>query len=147
MDHLCIIVAMTIYPQLTTSKIPMFKEARRTCERLADKSISNDIDPLLVLSVAVEESRLKNVTSNKGAKGPLQVIPKYWCPKSVRNKPCDYELAGINALKYYLRKYGTEREAVTGYAGQGKRARRYAERVLQRYNSLLAILTAVDEEC
>jgi hypothetical protein len=142
MEHLCIIVAMTIYPQLTNEQIPQFTDAQRTCERIADKAIDADVDPVLALAVGVEETRLRStITSEKGARGALQVLPKYWCPKK---QPCDYEKAGLQALKYYLDKHGSERTALTRYAGAGKRARQYAERVLRRYKVLVAFLTAID---
>lgn len=145
MEHLCIIVAMTIYPNLTTPQIKDFQQAVRTCEKVADKAIDSDVDPLLALAIAVEETRLQpNVTSPAGAKGPMQVLPKYWCPKSSKKRPCDYIGAGLKALSYYLAKGKSERDALRMYAGAGKGARDYAERVLRRYNTFVAFLTATD---
>jgi hypothetical protein len=144
MDNLCIIVAMTIYPQLTTTQIPQFQAAQRMCEKVADKAVDADVDPLMALAVAVEETRLRDVTSPAGAKGPLQVLPKYWCPKLVKGQTCDYIEAGLGALHYYMEKGASERDALRMYAGKGRRAREYAERVLRRYNTLVALLTAID---
>jgi hypothetical protein len=145
MDHLCIIVAMTIYPNLTAPQIHQFQDAQRVCEKIADRAIDVDVDPLMALAVAVEETRLRSdVTSPAGAKGPMQVLPKYWCPKSPKSRPCDYVGAGLKALKYYMKKGTSERDGLRRYAGAGKGARDYAERVLRRYNNLVALLTAID---
>lgn len=145
MDNLCIIVAMTIYPQLTTTQIPQFQSAQRMCEKVADKAVDADVDPLMALAVAVEETRLRDITSPAGAKGPLQVLPKYWCPKELPDgETCDYIDAGLDALHYYMDRGASERDALRRYAGKGKRAREYAERVLRRYNTLVALLTAID---
>lgn len=145
MDHLCIIVAMTIYPNLSTPQIESFQQAQRVCEKIADKAIDVDVDPLMALAVAVEETRLRaDVVSPAGAMGPMQVLPKYWCPKAPKSRPCDYIGAGLRALKHYMKKGASERDGLRRYAGAGKGARDYAERVLRRYNNFVALLTAID---
>ena len=87
-------------------------EQMSTCLSLVAESIAQNIDPNLTASLSWHETRLRaGLTSNKGAKGPLQVIPKFWC----KSYPCDYTEAGLRALKHYLAKEPTERKAICRY--------------------------------
>lgn len=142
MDHLCLIVVMTIYPNLQPSQISEFRSAQRVCEEVRAAAYKGGVDEPLALAVAVEETRLRHISQKKsGARGPLQALPKYWCPKKGK---CDYVEAGIGALSYYLEDSPSERRALQRYAGAGKSARDYAERVLQRLKTIRAALLAVE---
>jgi soluble lytic murein transglycosylase-like protein len=142
MDNLCLIVVLTIYPDLNTSQIKEFRSAQRVCEQVSTAAYKAGVDEPLALAVAVEETRLQHLAHKKsGARGPMQVLPKYWCPAQGK---CDYVEAGVDALKYYLDDSPSERRALQRYAGAGKRARNYAERVLRRVKALRALLLAVE---
>ena len=83
-----------------------------TCLSLVVESQSVAIDPTLSASLGWHETRLRaNLTSSKGAKGPLQVIPRFWC----KSEPCDYTRAGLRALRHYLDREPTERHAICRY--------------------------------
>lgn len=142
MDNLCLIVVLTIYPDLNTSQIKEFRAAQRVCEQVSAAAYKAGVDEPLALAVAVEETRLQHRPhKTSGARGPMQVIPKYWCPKKGK---CDYVEAGVDALKYYLDDSPSERRALQRYAGAGERARNYAERVLRRVKAIRALLLAVE---
>lgn len=142
MDNLCLIVVLTIYPDLNTSQIKEFRAAQRVCEQVSAAAYKAGVDEPLALAVAVEETRLQHRPhKTSGARGPMQVLPKYWCPKKGK---CDYVEAGVDALKYYLDDSPSERRALQRYAGAGERARNYAERVLRRVKAIRALLLAVE---
>lgn len=144
---LCILILVTIYPQLQNSQVREFRRALAVCERVYNAAIDSPVDPLLALAVAAEETRFKPRTSNKGAQGPLQVIPAYWCLKDAKGtlKPkCDHIDAGLRALHHFVDSRPSVRRALEGYAGKGRDARAYAERVLLRYKSLVAMAIALE---
>lgn len=144
---LCIVILMTIYPQLQSSQVREFRRAQATCEQVYDRALEGGVDPLLALAVAAEETRFKPQRSNKGAQGPLQVLPALWCPKDARGtlKPkCDHTAAGLRAIAYYSAHRPSLRRALESYAGAGPSARAYAERVLLRLKTLRAVALALE---
>jgi len=145
---LCILILVTIYPQLQNSQVREFRRAQAVCEQVYNAAIDSPVDPLLALAVAAEETRFKpRQTSNKGAQGPLQVMPAYWCPKDEKGKlkpKCDHIDAGLRALHHFVDTRPSVRRALEGYAGKGRDARAYAERVLLRYKSLVAMAIALE---
>jgi len=73
------------------------------------------IDPLLPLVVAYRETGFtENTTSTVGAKGPLQVITHYWCPKHRR---CNLIRAGLDALQAYHKRQPTLCKVLAAYNG------------------------------
>lgn len=75
--------------------------ANSTCLAVAKEAKSQGVDRAGAIALAFAESRfLPQVTSSKGARGPLQVIPKWHCPKQGE---CDYIHAGVSALKTFMR--------------------------------------------
>ena len=111
-----------------------------TCLTVGKAAEEADEDAALVLSLAWYESRfVETAESSKGAVGPLQVIPGYWCPNRTR-VDCDYVQAGLNALRGYRDIYGDNLvEVLCHYnAGNkcGKRAYNYARKVLRRRSRL-----------
>ncbi len=145
---LCILILVTIYPQLQNSQVREFRQAQAVCERVYAAAIDSPVDPLLALAVAAEETRFQpRQTSHKGAQGPLQVMPGYWCPKDEKGKlkpKCDHIDAGLRALHHFVDTRPSVRRALEGYAGKGRDARAYAERVLLRYKSLVAMAIALE---
>lgn len=144
---LCIVILMTIYPTLQSSQVREFRRAQSVCEHVYESALKTDVDPLLALAVAAEETRFKPRVSNKGAQGPLQAMPALWCPKDARGKlkpKCDHTAAGLAALSYYTARRPSLRRALESYAGTGESARAYAERVLLRLKTLRAVAVALE---
>jgi hypothetical protein len=78
-------------------------KARRVCVDVGVMAKRYDVDVTSALALAWSESRFTvDNTSGKGAKGALQVIPKWWCED---RHDCDYTEAGIKALKAFSRLY------------------------------------------
>ena len=112
-----------------------YQDRFETCMNVAQLSEDQGLDPMLAVSTALTESKFnKRAVSSAGAVGPLQILPKYFCPKE-RGVECDQALAGVHALQRFLSKYGNEHDALCHYnAGNkcGKQAHRYARRILKR---------------
>ena len=109
-------MAVLICTTLLSIHIPLqhrtAMEQMSTCLSVVAESQTVAIDPVLSASLAWHETRLHpGLTSRAGAKGPLQVLPRFWC----KAKPCDYIKAGLKALRYYLSKERTERKAICRY--------------------------------
>ena len=106
-----------------------------TCMDVAQLAEDMGLDPMLAVSTALTESGLnKKVVSSAGAVGPLQILPKYFCPNK-QEKGCDLVHGGISALLRFLTKYKNEHDALCHYnAGNkcGKQAHRYARRIIKR---------------
>ncbi len=121
---------------------PETKTQRTTCEDIVIVSLKYGEDPALMLSIAWNESRFfPKSKSRVGAIGPMQVMPKYWCPGG-KAKNCDLVDAGFRAWRTYMRlEKGDEYQALCRY-GSGKRcekslgARRYAKRVQRTKENL-----------
>jgi soluble lytic murein transglycosylase-like protein len=83
------------------------------------------VDPLLILAVAAVESRYNPVAeSNLGAKGLMQVIPKFHADKLVSHggegallDPHVNIQVGAQILREYLRRFGETETALQMYAG------------------------------
>ena len=139
---ICLIAVLAIYSPMHPRHGDAFNRAIISCEEIVERVEQYpDLDPVLVVAVASEETRFQDRISSAGAVGPLQVLPVYWCPARGACNPID---AGLQALTYYLEKCENKtRCALTGYAGQGRRARAYAERVLRRASHIRATLDAL----
>ena len=105
------------------------------CVDVAREASDQGIDPWLAVAVAWTESRLIDGAYNRtvGASGPLQAVPKFWCPGGVR-EGCDLTAAGVRALVKYTSRYGLS-EGLARYAGgnnPGPVARGYSATVQRR---------------
>lgn len=112
---------------------PLSPRQETVCRQVSTKAAQAGIDPVLAVAVAYHETKFIPKVGAAGELGPLQAMPKYWCPKKGK---CDPLQAGIKALGYYLRKHDTLRMALTRYNGAGPGARAYAETVLTIYAGL-----------
>jgi len=143
LTNLCWIVMLNIMsPNASTSyqkKISKTIPSRmKICRQVAKEAIKQKVDPILAISVAYQETRFENLTSHKGAKGPLGVLPKYHCPTSGH---CNYTQAGISAIKKFLtlnnnKKCKALAQYNRGFKGKCERGRsefKYAQRVLNTY--------------
>lgn len=139
MTQLCYIwlVSLSVYVGETPPQGEQLDNKMETCWAIVEEAYEQDIDPALAITIAFNESRLRtNAKSSKGAQGPLQAIPRLWCPdkngKWTANgehieKGCDLVEAGVRALKYYTQTKPSLHEALRAYGG-GK-ATAYANRV------------------
>ena len=89
------------------------------CAEVAVKARAAGVPARLATRLAYRESRLRHgLTSSAGAMGPLQAVPRYWCPAGVA-EGCDLTAAGVRALRYYLRRErGDVRRALCAYTGR-----------------------------
>lgn len=89
------------------------------CVDVAVKAKAAGVPVRLATRLAYRESRLRRGrVSPVGARGPLQAIPRYWCPAG-RLEGCDLVQAGVNALRYYLRRErGDVQRALCAYTGR-----------------------------
>jgi soluble lytic murein transglycosylase-like protein len=114
-----------------------------------------DVDPLLVLAVmAVESSFNPTARSGAGARGLMQVVPRFHRDKlaelggeAALFDPRVNVLVGTRILKDSLRQAGSLRAGLQRYAGWSQdHERRYARRVIAEKERLLRVeTTAVPE--
>jgi hypothetical protein len=109
------------------------------CREVAKEAQKQKVNPILAISVAYHETRFSNITSNKGAKGPLGVIPKYHC----QEQPCNYTKAGVHALKKYLKRNDNLCDSLAQYnynldatCAEQNPATLYANKVINTYYEL-----------
>ena len=105
-----------------------------TCLDVAREARAQGVEPTLAVAVAWHESRFDAVAeSSMGARGPMQAIPRWWCPRGTA-EGCDLTAAGVSALRSYLAQHGEGRGLCHYNAGNkcGHRGRRYAASVLAR---------------
>jgi hypothetical protein len=106
LNYLTLCISLFCGIVVKTESNTLHKSRTEVCEDIAHEAIAQNVDPVLAVAVGWTESAfIRDVRSHKGAVGPMQVIPRFWC----KEKPCDYIEAGIRALKFYTRKYGEQR--------------------------------------
>ena len=113
------------------------------------------LDPLLILAVMAVESRYNPVAeSSMGAKGLMQVIPRYH-PEKLLEHGGEHSLldpetnieVGSQILREYLRRYGDTEAALQKYAGAlDEPGSQYAAKVLAEKARLQHILSRVRSE-
>lgn len=96
-----------------------------TCEAVYEEAELQGLDPIIAVSVAWMESRWVPDAHNRksGAIGPLQMLPKYWCPdrhgewhvNGEHVKTCNTVRWGVNALRYYVQRRKTLRRALSEF--------------------------------
>ena len=144
--NLCWIIMMNImspnasvsYQKKISKTIP---KRMAICQQVAKEAIKQKVDPILAISVAYDETRFENLTSPKGAKGPLGVMPQYHCPKKGN---CDYTQAGIAALKKFLdlnnkkmcKALAQYNRGLKGKCIHGRSEYRYAQHIIDIYNDI-----------
>lgn len=113
----------------------------KVCKQVAKEAKRQKVDPILAVVVSYEETRFENVSSTKGARGPMGVIPHYHCP-SITN--CDYTQAGVLALKKFLKlnkgklckSLSQYNRGLDGVCKQGRSEYYYAQRIIDTYNEV-----------
>ena len=125
----------------------VFAEKLHVCNKVALTARKLGADPILAIAIAGSESSFTaNIKSNKGAQGPMGVIPKYHCPGG-KLKGCDLIQAGVSALNKVNDLYPDDRcKALAvynrGYEGRcesGRPEYGYATHVLDTYNIICEI--------
>jgi hypothetical protein len=110
------------------------------CEEVANAAIERGEDPALFVSLAWEESRFRYVESSAGAVGPLQAIPRHWCPNG-QERGCDLIEAGFLAYDAFRERFPELRETLCHYNAGTRacpaRSYAYADRIIARYTALL----------
>ena len=95
------------------------------CEMLVEDAVKLGVKPDLVLAMAWNESKFfPDKVSSKGAVGPMQMVPAYWCPDKngvfnfhkISKFKCDTFYWGVHAIKYLLVKYKKVEKALCAYA-------------------------------
>jgi len=122
------------------SVAPVQDVARAVCEDVGAAALVEGVPVELALAMAYTESRLNpDAESSAGALGPLQVIPRWHCPRR-RARGCDLVGVGVRTLKRYRAKYGPAWADALCHWNSGntcvRRARIFARVVLRRAHEL-----------
>lgn len=126
-------------------------QARRIVSEAFRQGSAGDLAPELVLAViAVESTFRPRVVSHAGARGLMQIIPK-WHPDTIAEigganalfDPNKNIQAGVRILAEYLdAQDGNLRKALLRYNGSHRNPRSpYADKVLGLYENLLVVAT------
>lgn len=125
-----------------------FNKRLNTCYEIGIKAGERGINVPLAIAIGFHESRFSYSPSDKGAKGPLGVLPKYHCKEE---KKCDLIDAGLSALEKFsainkdvcntLAQYNAGLE---GGCKKGTIGKDYATQVL-RFYSLYEIIYSETE--
>jgi soluble lytic murein transglycosylase-like protein len=134
------------------NRFPVNKnQARRIVSEAFRQGSAGDLAPELVLAViAVESTFRPRVVSHAGARGLMQIIPK-WHPDTIAEigganalfDPNKNIQAGVRILAEYLdAQDGNLRKALLRYNGSHRNPRSpYADKVLGQYENLLVVAT------
>lgn len=95
---------------------PVANEPNRfsACLLVSETAIQEGVDPFLAVALAWNESSMLDRTSRAGAKGFMQVVPKYAC------KDCDLVQAGCRMLKGWLKSTGGDRLRAVAHYNSGR---------------------------
>ena len=115
----------------TRGKVSEHK-AKKIVDNVYAYAEKHEVDPVLVLAMMKNESTFnEKAVSREGARGLLQVIPKYHKDKLKGRNPHDVVVsidAGIQVLKEYLADNGNNvRHALHKYSGGG--GQRYIKKI------------------
>ena len=134
---LCVAVATSWAPHKPID------QSVKVCQRVADEAELAGLDPHYVIALAYTESRFNpEARSSAGARGPIQILPKFHCPQG-RAAGCDFVRAGVAHLVRLFDKYDGQWDLVlchwNGGNVCGKGARRFARIVAKRARKLARI--------
>ena len=126
---------------------PGHEDRAAVCMEVGRTADNLDMPVSLVVSVALEESRfLRDLKSKAGARGPLQIIPRYHCPTATgEHKPherrgvlagCDLITDGVKALRWFWTTYEHDWSLALAHYNSGEKiygsSRAYARRIMRR---------------
>ena len=140
---LCLFILQPMYSDSSESwneKVELQMPDRiSVCVSVMEEADRQGVPPNLSAAVAWHESKFNaDAVSKAGAVGPLQILPRYWCPLK-KLKDCDLVVEGVSALKVYIEKYDNYKKALCHYNSGNKcsnRSKTYARRVLITFNRL-----------
>jgi soluble lytic murein transglycosylase-like protein len=121
-----------------------FAQRLQVCNAVAVEARKQHVDIALAIAVSLTETGFTNTPSEKGARGPLGVIPAYHCPKKSKGE-CDYIKAGVTALRKFLERNDLNycnalaeynRGVEQGRCEKGRSEYKYAQYVLRRHSEL-----------
>lgn len=103
-----------------------------TCVDVATSAERHSVDPALAIAVShVESGFQRKAVSSAGARGPMQVMTRFWC----KSKSCNLIDAGMRALKTYTEKSGTRDGLCQYFSGKvckrSRQRKRYRDKVLR----------------
>tara|TARA_R110000851_G_scaffold140684_2_gene278123 strand:- start:2364 stop:2876 length:513 start_codon:yes stop_codon:yes gene_type:complete len=137
---------------------PGHDEKAVVCLEVARAADDMELPIALVVSVAYEESKFeRELTSKAGAKGPLQIIPRYHCPSPEgEHKPhkrrgtlqgCDLVRDGVKAVKWFWETYDFDWPRALAHYNSGEKvyssSRAYARRIQRRARRINRQLNAI----
>ena len=134
---LCIVFAMNIGN--TSADI---QHRTKVCQELVVEAKKAKAPVEEVLAISWREAGLRrDIVSHKGAVGPLQILPRWHCPRKTA-KGCDLFKYGVLAWLKYKKKYKSEGRlgALCHYnSGNtcGKVSKQYAKDVNEKIHELL----------
>ena len=113
----------------------------KVCQQVAKEAQRQNVNAILAITVAYEETRFQDIASSKGARGPMGAIPRYHCPNSSK---CNYTKAGVLALKKFLKinkgdlctSLAQYNRGLKGKCKEGRSEFYYAQRVIDMYNEV-----------
>lgn len=129
-----------------------FASKMSVCSTVATEASKVGVDPALAISIAVIESGfIDTITSDKGAKGPLGVIPTYHCPKKGK---CNYIKAGIVAIQKaqdlhpedMCKALAVYNRGLNGECKEGRSEYYYAQAVMDIYEKICSV-TDICKRC
>lgn len=117
-------------------------ERIKVCNEVAIVAHKRGIDPYLAIAISFNETKFTYVKSDKGAQGPLGVIPKYHCPKEIPRSQCDLIDAGVTAIHKALefadydlcKSLAVYNRGPKGVCKKGRSEYAYAKQVLKIYD-------------
>ena len=134
-----------------------FQVAAEPTERIVEAAYraaeSAGLDPLLVLAVISVESRFNPIAeSGMGARGLMQIIPKYHLEKLAAHggeeavlDPESNIVVGTQILREYVRRTGSLEAGLQFYNGAAwDEEARYTQRVLSEHRRLALVARAAD---
>ena len=126
---------------------PGHDDRAAVCMEVGKVAEDLELPVALVVSVALEESRfVRDLKSKAGARGPMQIIPRYHCPDPMgRHRPhkragviagCDLILDGVKALRWFWATYEHDWGLALAHYNSGEKiyasSRAYARRIMRR---------------
>jgi soluble lytic murein transglycosylase-like protein len=138
------LIAVTLCSQAMTWNVARpYDTAFRTCLEVAQGAYLEGIPADLAVALSFTESRFNpEARSSRGARGPLQILPKFHCPDG-RLQGCDLVAAGLSALKRYRKRYKRWRDVLCHWNSGNRcyrRSKLFARIVLRRRRALTRAL-------
>jgi hypothetical protein len=97
-------IVLTLFSQCGAAvpDAPGYGSRFLVCLQIGTKAEISGVDSAIPIGLAMTESGFLDVTRKNGVTGPLQITPKYLCPKVGE---CDPIQVGVDFLKSLLQKH------------------------------------------